>query len=210
MTLRLSTAPESNLVRQRSVPRAQHVTKSDLLPALFATPGPQATQPLQPRKRMYEVIADLREAQPAKRARTAANTPGQSVGPPRPTVENVEDEVEKPTDRPDHHGHHTVNRQPGDQTQATSSAGGKKTEADPSLVVQDPPQGSRNAQPGKSQVPMDTSGTSSYTAAVQPGPRATSTAGSTIIPVDLTEGDDENSGAPLGRFFSPELIYGVN
>lgn len=110
----------------------------------------------------------------------------------------------------DHHGHHTVNRQPGDQTQATSSAGGKKTEAGPSRVVQDPPQGSRNAQPGKSQVPMDTSGTGSYIAAVQPGPLATLTAGSTIIPVDLTEGDDENSGAPLGRSFSPELICGVN
>ena len=120
------------------------------------SPGSQATHPVQPRKRMSEVIADLREAQAAKRARAAANTPGQSVDPPRPTVEDVEDEGEEPTDRPDHRGHRAVNNQPGDQTQITSHAAGKKTEAGPSRAVQDPPQGSRNAQSGKLQVLMET------------------------------------------------------
>lgn len=124
--------------------------KTDLPPGLCTTPGPQATDPVRPRKRMSGMMADLKEAQAAKRARKDANTPGQYVGPTRPTVEDVEDEGEEPTDQPDHRGHRAVNNQSGDQTQTASHAAGKKIEAGPSRVVQDPPQGSRNAQSGKS------------------------------------------------------------
>lgn len=150
MTLLPTAVPETSLVRQTTMYRTQQGTKANHLPALFVTPTPQ------PRKRMSEVIADIREAQAAKRARTATNTPDQSVGPPRPTVEDVEDQGDEETDQPDYRGHNAVNNQPDDQIQITANAAGNKTEAGPSRVMQDPPRGSRNAQSGKSKVLMET------------------------------------------------------
>jgi hypothetical protein len=94
-------------------------------------------------------MAELQEGQAAKRARTAASTPGQSAGPPRPSIEDFDDEGDELIDQSGQRGRRAMTRQPDDQTRITSNAAGKKTDAVPDRVVTDPPQGSRNAQPGK-------------------------------------------------------------
>ena len=110
------------------------MTKTNFLPALFVEPGPQAgdshlTSEIAGRKRMSEQIAELQREQ--KRARTGAASQGQFARQPRPFLEDVEDQT----------------AQPGSEAQATSNAA-------PSRVVTDSEQGSRNAQPGKTQIPM--------------------------------------------------------
>ena len=99
-------------------------------------------------------MAELQEGQAAKRARTAASTPGQSVGPLRPTIEDHEDQDEEPVYEPGRRGRHAVTKQPGDQAKTTSNAAGKKTDLVPDRIATDPPQSSRSAEPSKLQVPM--------------------------------------------------------
>lgn len=98
-------------------------------------------------------MAEFHEGRAAKRARIAAHTSQQFAGPPRPSVEDVEEEGEEETDQPGHHGHNTVISRSDDQTQITSNAAGRKTEAGPSRVAQDPPQRSSGVQHGKTSAP---------------------------------------------------------
>ena len=76
--------------------RAQHVTNADLLSAMFA--GSQATSAHQPRQRVSghkmpsEKLAEFNEERAAKRARTAAFAAKQLAHPPRPFVEDADDE----------------------------------------------------------------------------------------------------------------------
>jgi hypothetical protein len=160
---------------------------------------------------MSEALADIKQAQAAKRARTAANTPMQLAGPPRPSIEDVEDQGDDQSDRSGHHGHRTVDRQSSDQTQITSNAAAKKIDTGPSRVSRDPPQGSRNTEAGKLQIPMTTSGGScSHIATGQPGSRAAPPAGPSETTVDLTEGDDEDDGGdgiPPGRSLHPKATF---
>lgn len=95
-------------------------------------------------------MAEFHEGRAAKRARIAAHTSQQFAGPPRPSVEDVEDEGEEESNQPGHHGHNAVISRSDDRMQITSKAAEKKTEAGPSRVVQNPPQGFRNAQSGRS------------------------------------------------------------
>jgi hypothetical protein len=157
-------------------------------------------------------MAELQEGQAAKRARTAASTPGQSAGPPRPSIEDVDDEGDELIDQSDHHGRRVVTREPGDQTRITSNGAGKKTDPVPDRVTTDPAQSSRNAQTGEFQVPVEALNIpESYnSSAGERRARAAPRAGPSVQPtntmVDLTEDDDEhdeNNGIPPGRSFHP-------
>jgi hypothetical protein len=138
---------------QQVMCRAQHVTNADLLSAMFA--GSQATSAHQPRQRVSghkmpsEKLAEFNEERAAKRARTAAFAANQLAHPPRPFVEDAYDEDDGPIYQPGRRGRRPVDRQPGDQTQVTPNAAGKKPDAGPSRAVTDQPQGFQDVQPGK-------------------------------------------------------------
>jgi hypothetical protein len=160
------------------------------------------------------MMADMEEAQAAKRARTDASTLGQSVGPPRPTIENVEDEGDEQTDQSDRHGHQVVNRQPGRQAQLASDAVGMNTEAGPSRLMTDSPQGLRNVQSGKLQVPTKASRRRrSHIATGQPGTQAAPSVGPSNTAIDLTATDDEDGDGnrvPVGKFLYPRVMSRVH
>lgn len=138
----------------------------------------------------------MAEGRAAKRARIAALTAQQFAGPSRPFVEDEEDQDEEQTDLPGHTGHHTANRQPGDQTQVTSKAAGKKPEAGPGLIVTDPPQGSSGVQSGKTSAPWKSLIRSSAHAELgNAAAHATQSAGPTNDRVYFTiDDDDEDNG----------------
>ena len=193
---------------------------------MFLTPAPQATdshlqrQKLSDRKRPSERMAELQEGQAAKRARTAASTPGQSAGPPRPSIEDVDDEDDEPIYQPGRRGRRAVDRQPGDQTQVTSNAAGKKPDPVPGRVATDPPQRFRNAQPGEFQVAVEALDTpeSHISSAGERQARAAPRAGPSVQPtnttVDLTEDDDDehdgNNGIPPGKSLHPWVTSRFN
>jgi len=151
-------------------------------------------------------MAEFRQER--KRARNAAATPEQFARPPRPFVEDVEDQDDGLSDQSGRHDRRAVSRQPSNETEFTSNAAGKRPDVGPSRVMSDPLQGSRNAQPGKIPIPTTTlSRPGSHNAAGQPGPRATPSAGPASTTVDLTEDDDEdeeNNGIPPGKPLQPE------
>ena len=153
-------------------------------------------------------MAELQRAQ--KRARTAAAAPDHFARTPRPFVEDFGDEDESLSDQPGRRDRRVVTRQPGGQTQVTSDAAGKQTDAGPSRVGMDLPQESRNGQPGKILIPTTAlSWPGSHNAAGQPGPRATPSAGPDSTTVDLTGDDDEdeeNNSAPPGKHLHPRVI----
>lgn len=156
----------------------------------------------------------MQEALAAKRARADASTPGQSVGPPRPTVENAENEDQEQAHHSDHSSHQAASTDPGDQTQIASNAAGKKIDAAQSRAVAGPLQGSRNAHPGKIKSPTTTvSRLNSHLAAGQPGPRAAPPAGPADTMVDLTESGDEdedNNSISPGKLLHPRVLSRVN
>lgn len=98
---------------------------------------------------LSEGMAELKEERAAKRARTATFASNQLAGPPRLLVEDVDDQDDEPIYQPGRLDRRAVDRQPGDQTQVTSNAAGKKSDAGPSRVVTYQPQGFQDEQPGK-------------------------------------------------------------
>lgn len=156
----------------------------------------------------------MKEARAAKKARTAASTPGQSVGPTRPTIENVEDEGDEQTDQSDHQGHQVVDGRPGRQTQLASNAASVNTEAGPSRLVTDLPQGPRNVQSGKLQVSTKASRRQrSHIATGQPRPQAVPSAGPSNTAIDLTATDDEDGDGnrvPAGKLLYPQVLSRVH
>ena len=88
-------------------------------------------------------MADLQAARAAKRARTDAPTTSQFAGPPRPSIEDVEDE-DLPR-RSNNHAHHASNSQPSVQKLASNAAGAQITTA-PGRVVKNPQQGARSGK----------------------------------------------------------------
>lgn len=187
--------------------QAYRVANANHLSALFVRSGSQATGSERPgrtaskRQRPSEQMAEFRQER--KRARTE-----QFVRPPRPFVEDVEDQDDGLSDQSGRHDRRAVTREPGNETEFTSNAAGKIPDVGPSRIMSDPPQGSRNAQPSKISIPTTTlSRPGSHNAAGQPGPRATPSAGPASTTVDLTEDDDEdeeNNGIPPGKPLQPE------
>ena len=123
--------------------RASHVMNTNLLPALFVTPAPQ------PRTRPSEVLAEIKVAQAAKRARTATLPHKQHTEPPLPSIEDVEDQGEGRARQSAHRSQHTVNRQPGNVTQYRSNVVSNQTDVASGPIDTNPPQGSKSAQGGK-------------------------------------------------------------
>jgi hypothetical protein len=149
-------------------------------------------------------MAELKEERAAKKARTAAFAANQLAGPPRPFVEDVDDEDDESIHQPGRRGRRAVSRQPGDQTQSTSNAAGKKTDAVPDRTVTDPPQGSSDVQPGKISAPGESLVASdAYAGLGNSAAQATQSPAPTNITFDLTgdDDDDEEPGKSLHLLF---------
>ena len=165
---------------------------------MFVTPAPQAgdshlTSEITERKRASEQIAEIQREQ--KRARIAAASRAQFARPPRPFLEDVEDQT----------------TQPGGEAQATSNAA-------PSRAVTDSEQGSRNAQSAKLQVPTEAlKRLRSDIIAGKPGARAAASvqpANSTVEIIELDDDDDndadDDNGVPPGKPLHPRVISRVD
>ena len=197
--------------------RAYRVANSNHLSALSVRRGSPAIGSEQPvrkppkRPRPSEKMAELQQQQKQKKARTAATTPEQFGRPPRPFVEDVEDEGDGLSDQPSRHDRRAVNNQPDIQTLFTSNAARAKTGTVPALLGSQTSQGAQNEQSGKTLVPVTAlSILGSNNAVGQPGPRATPSAGLADAMVDLTgddEEDEENNGVPPGKPLHPRVTF---
>lgn len=176
------------------------MTKTDFLPALFVTPGPQAADAHSLRQRMPErrkasqIIADLQGAGAAKRIRTDA----QSVGPPRQTVEDVEDESELQASRTGRDGRQTGNSQSGSWISQALNPASEETNISPGDAVNSHLQGPSGVRSGKiSATWKQLIGSDAHAGLGISAARATQSVAPMNNEVDLTGADDDERGNSL-------------